>query len=64
MAYKLHVPDKQSFQNQQLLNLVDDKTLKQTDSLYTKYQKVISYIVGIMDDYVTYAAHQISRIRY
>lgn len=64
MAYEFHTKDKFSFKNQRLMNLLGENSLRKGDDLYTKYQKMIDYIVGMTDNYATYTAHQMSGMGY
>ena len=67
MAYEFHEKgnlDKLSFKNKRLMSLMGIDSPKENDSLYTKYQKVLDYIVGMTDNYATFIAHQMIGMGY
>ena len=51
---------KLSFRNKRALELMGEDLPNEDKSLYTMYQRVIDYIVGMTDNYAKYVANQLN----
>ncbi|MDD5400971.1 MAG: deoxyguanosinetriphosphate triphosphohydrolase [Sulfurimonas sp.] len=58
--YKKEDESKLSFRYKRALELMGENRPKKTESLYTMYQRVIDYIVGMTDNHAMYVANQLN----
>jgi dGTPase len=61
-TYELYQKDEQSlsFRNKRILKLMANDRPKKQDSLYSMYQRVIDYLVGMTDNHAKYIAKQLN----
>lgn len=66
VTYELHTKGKNDliFKKIRILGLMSENKLSSQVSLYNKYQRVINYIMDMIDNYFIGLSYQLSRMGY
>ncbi|WP_022849603.1 deoxyguanosinetriphosphate triphosphohydrolase [Limisalsivibrio acetivorans] len=63
-AHAFHTSKNPGSKTERLLKMMDECRMEQNSTLYSKYQRVLDYIIGMTDNYATYIAGQLRGIHF